>query len=186
MYMPATLVIPEGRRSQNCIPFMQKRGPQANVPAGAVQPPASEMSSPAAEAAQGFEYTAPSQPHTVSIAVVQPCGRARHVPIGSSPAHVLPAQSQNCVAEQVTAPHGTPEAPPAPPTLPPAPPLAPPAPPPAPPPPSRLPLPSPEQPAITSTAANVTIRFSTSLQHHFTTPHTRRSPPPPSGLGVSL
>jgi hypothetical protein len=172
VYVPATPVMAEARRSQNCAPFMQNRGPHANVPAGAMQPPASEMSWPAAEAAHGFEYTVPSQPHTLSSSVVHPCGRAPQVPIGSSPAHVLPAQSQNCVAEHVMAPHGTPVGPPVPPL--------------APPPPSALPPPPPEQPAIRSTAASVAIRFSTPLQHHFTTPHTSRSPPPPSGLGESL
>ena len=55
MYVPATPVMPDARRSQNCVPFVQNRGPQVNVPAGAAQPPASEMSSPAADAAHGFE-----------------------------------------------------------------------------------------------------------------------------------
>jgi hypothetical protein len=53
--VPATPVIPDGVRSQNCAPFMQKRGPQANVPVGAAQPPPSEMSCPAIEATHGFE-----------------------------------------------------------------------------------------------------------------------------------
>lgn len=52
--VPATPVILDGIRSQNCAPFMQKRGPHANIPVGAVQPP-SEMSCPAIEATHGFE-----------------------------------------------------------------------------------------------------------------------------------
>ncbi len=53
-YVPAAPTGPPSMRSQNCVPWVQKRGPQANVPVGSVQPPWSLMSTPAEAAMHGL------------------------------------------------------------------------------------------------------------------------------------
>ena len=53
-YVPGAPAGPPIIRSQNCVPFVQKRGPHANVPDGGVQVPWSLMSTPPAAAMQGL------------------------------------------------------------------------------------------------------------------------------------
>ena len=53
-YAPGLVTAPPTLASQNCVPRMQNLGPHANVPAGGVQPPRSEMSVPAAAAKQAL------------------------------------------------------------------------------------------------------------------------------------
>ena len=93
--VPGAPTGPPIMRSQNCVPWVQNRGPQRKVPDGGVQlMPCSSMSAPDDAAMQGLLWIWPSQPHTRSTSAVQTCGRVRHMPVLARSPQRLSPQSQ--------------------------------------------------------------------------------------------